>query len=190
MNLETRLEELGDRLERSIAADLRTQRRTAVAVTPRARRTRPRLLAGSTLGLVGVGAALMLALGGSSAPPAYAITQTGDGTVFVKFSFVGARTLSDVDRDLIARFHETVLINTAPGPATVSGPVMCTPTPDTAVAGDPLPSGPRVKVLLGTDGTAVIPSGDTGAGTVHLSSCQTYVSYPHSSTGTGNTGTG
>ena len=38
-------------------------------------RARPRVLAGSTLGLAGVGAALVLALSGSAAAPAFAITK-------------------------------------------------------------------------------------------------------------------
>ena len=48
---------------------------------------RPRVLAGSTLGLAGVGAALVLALGGSAAPPAFAITKQGDGSVLVKLNY-------------------------------------------------------------------------------------------------------
>jgi hypothetical protein len=88
MKIDTRLEEIGDRLERSVAADLRTEQRAAGAAATRARRTRPRLLAGSTLGLAGVGAALVLALGGTAATsPAYAITQKGDGSVFIKFNY-------------------------------------------------------------------------------------------------------
>ena len=53
----------------------------------RAGRSRPRVLAGSTLGLAGVGAALVLALGGSAtASPAYAITTNGDGSVTVQIN--------------------------------------------------------------------------------------------------------
>ncbi len=152
-------------------------------------RARPRVFAGSTLGLAGIGAALLLALGGSAAPPAYAITQKADGTVFVQINFAGRQTLLAADGMLVAKYHETALINIASGPATVEGPVSCAPTPDPAAPGDPSPSGPAVTILLGQNGTATIPSGDTGAGTVHLTSCQTYVSYPHSNTGnTGNSG--
>ena len=54
-------------------------------VRPRTR-ARPRVLAGSSLGLVGVGAALVLALSGSAAPPAFAITRSGDGSVLVNIN--------------------------------------------------------------------------------------------------------
>jgi hypothetical protein len=47
---------------------------------------RPRILAGSTLGLAGVGAALLLALSGSAASPAFAITKKSDGSVLVKLN--------------------------------------------------------------------------------------------------------
>jgi len=47
-------------------------------------RARPRVLAGSTLGLAGIGAALVLALGGSATPPAFAVTRHHDGSVAVK----------------------------------------------------------------------------------------------------------
>jgi hypothetical protein len=154
----------------------------------RVRRLRPRALAGSTLGLAGVGAALVLVLGGSTASPAFAITQKDNGTVFVKINFGGQRTLMAADQTLIAKYHETAVINIAAGPATTEGPVNCTPTPDPYAPGDASPTGPTVTILLGSDGTGTIPSGDTGAGTVHLSGCQTYVSYPHSNTGSGNSG--
>jgi hypothetical protein len=189
------LERLGEALRASTTIDLAREERAARPTRARAGarrpRPRPRVLAGGTLGLAGVAAAALLAFSGTAATsPAYAITQKSDGTVFVKINFWGRQTLIAADTKLIARFHETALINTAPGPATVQGPVKCTPTPDRYVSGDPTPSGPPVKILLGTDGTGVIPSGDTGAGTVHLASCATYVSYPNSNSGSGNTGAG
>src|SRR5579863_9680933 len=46
-------------------------------------RLRPRVLAGSTLGLAGGGTALVLALGAASSTPAYAVTTNGDGSVLV-----------------------------------------------------------------------------------------------------------
>jgi hypothetical protein len=48
------------------------------------RARRPRVLAGSTLGLAGVGAALVLTLGGSAASPAFAVIARRDGSVSVK----------------------------------------------------------------------------------------------------------
>jgi hypothetical protein len=186
MTIDTRLEQLGDHLERSVAADLRDEQRAAGAVTTRAPRRRPRLLAGSTLGLAGVGAALVLALGGTAeTSPAYAITQKGDGTVFVKFNygFAGPHTLGDADAKLRADYNETILVNEAPGPATVTGPLNCTP-----VKGFDAGAKTPVKVLLGKDGTGMIPSGNTGAGIVHLTGCYLYNDAGPSNTG--NTGNG
>lgn len=45
---------------------------------------RPRVLAGSTLGLAGVGAAVVLGLSATDTPPAYAVTRHQDGSVSVK----------------------------------------------------------------------------------------------------------
>ncbi|MFZ0091595.1 MAG: hypothetical protein WAL63_18970 [Solirubrobacteraceae bacterium] len=182
------LERFGDDLNRAACRELPID---SGPVRARVRLPRPRFLARGSLALVGVAAAVLFAFSGTAAtPPAYAITKKSDGTVLVKINYGGRRTLLAADGELVARFHETALVNPVPGPATVNGPVSCRPTPDTAAPGDPLPPGPRVKVLLGKDGTGVIPSGDTGAGTVHLSSCQTYVSYPDSNTGSGSTGNG
>jgi hypothetical protein len=155
----------------------------------RARRPRPRVLAGSTLGLAGVGAALVLALGGSAAPPAFAITTNGDGSVLVNIKRL--ESLPAANHKLTAMgIHEQVTIYMATGAAAVSGPVTCTPGP-----GAGLPS-PPVKVLVGTDGTEVIGAGqsggNTGEGTFHLDHCTVA---PNSDTGpgtgnTGNTGAG
>jgi hypothetical protein len=193
MKIDTRLEELGDRLERSAAADLRTEQRTSGAGATRARRTRSRLLAGGSLGLAGVGAAVLLALSGTAGTsPAYAITPKGDGTVFVKINSGGHNTLLTADTKLVDKYHETVLITTAPGQSTNPAAIDCAPTADRYAPGDPTPSGPRVKLLIGKDNTfvgpIVGPSGNSGPGTLHLVSCQTYVSYPHSNTGSGNSG--
>ncbi|MFZ0043141.1 MAG: hypothetical protein WAK93_17665, partial [Solirubrobacteraceae bacterium] len=144
-----------------------------------------------TLGLAGVGVALVLALsaGGAAAPPAYAITQKNDGSVLVKFNTVTDGQpyhgyLYAVDRMLVSKYQEEILVNYAPGPAVVPGPVNCTPARD-ADAG--MPKTP-VKVLLGANGTAVIPSGTTGAGTVHLGACSLFIDNPSSNAG--NTGVG
>ncbi len=89
-----------------------------------------------------------------------------------------------VDRMLTANYQEEIMVSYAPGPAAVPGPVQCTATR----GGDPgLPKTP-VSVLLGQNGTAVIPSGTTGAGTVHLASCSLYINTPGSNAG--NTGAG
>jgi hypothetical protein len=145
---------------------------------------RPRILAGSTLGLAGVGAALVLALSGSAATPAFAITREGDGSVLVQLN--QNQNLPQVNAKLTAMgTHEQITIYEAAGPAAVSGPVTCTPGPG---AGQP---NPPVRVLQGTDGTEVNGSGqsagNTGAGTWHLARCTVA---PDSDTGpgTGNTG--
>lgn len=203
MNVETRLQELGDRLERSVASDLRTSK---VALT-RARRSRPRLLAGSTLGLAGVGAAVLLALSGTAAtPPAYAITAKSDGTVLVRINFGGENTLAVADAKLVAKYHEAVTYlrasllgtkggpsDTAPGQSASPAPIECAPTADPG--GSP-PAGPKVKLLIGKNNTFVLPSDNTGGGaTEHLVSCQTYAENPGGNSGmgsgsssTGNTG--
>jgi hypothetical protein len=152
---------------------------------------RPRVLAGSTLGLAGVGAALVLALSGSTAPPAFAITKEGDGSVLVNLNYVQNENLPQVNRKLTAMgTHEQITIYMATGAAPVSGPVTCTPGP-----GAGLPR-PPVKVLVGAHGTEVIApgqsGGNTGEGTFHLDHCTVA---PDSDTGpgtgnTGNTGAG
>ena len=146
---------------------------------------RPRVLAGSTVGLAGVGAALVLALGAASSPPAYAITTNGDGSVTVQIDENSA--LPQANAKLAAMgIHEQVTIFMASGPAAVSGPVACTTAPGANVSGPPL------KVLVGTDGTEMIApgetAGNTGVGTWHLDRC--VVDGDSGTVGTGNTGTG
>ncbi|MGO9822948.1 MAG: hypothetical protein ACLPTJ_20145 [Solirubrobacteraceae bacterium] len=151
-------------------------------------RARPRVLAGSTLGLAGVGAALVLALGGSAAPPAFAITTNGDGSVLVNINRL--QSLPAANHKLTAMgIHEQVTIYMASGAATVSGPVTCTAAP-----GANLP-GPQLKVLVGKDGTEVISpgetAGNTGVGTDHLDHCVVTGDTGSSDTGSaGNTGAG
>lgn len=134
----------------------------------RVRRLRPRVLAGSTLGLAGVGVALVLALGTSATPPAYAVTKSGDGSVTVQLATPSG--LIGANRKLTAMgTHEQIMIQMARGAAPVSGPVNCVPTPP----GASMP-GPPVKAIVGTDNTVVIGSGNTGAGTWHVAGCSLY----------------
>jgi hypothetical protein len=177
-DLDPDLERLGDALRASTSTDLAREQQAAHTNRPepgRARPRRPRLLAGGTLGLAGVGAALVLALGGSTAAPAFAVTRQADGSVLVTVNVAQTTQpwVLGADRKLAAMgIDEQIGVpNTQPGPATVSGPVSCTP-----LGGVNTPAGPPVKVLLGTDGTQVIPSSTTGAGTVHVSSCVYYKS--------------
>jgi hypothetical protein len=140
---------------------------------------RPRVLATSTLGLAGVGTALVLALGASS-PPAYAVTTSGDGSVLVTINQDSA--LPQANAKLAAMgLDERVEIFVAAGPATASGTVTCTPAPGANISGPPL------KVLVGQDGTEIIrpgqTAGNTGVGTWHLDHCAVV-----SVSGTGNSG--
>jgi hypothetical protein len=154
---------------------------------------RPRVLAGGSLGIAGIAAVATLAFSGGAAAPAFAVTRQADGGVLVTVS--SAQGLPGADRQLIAMgINEEVNYSTAPGPATSSAPVACA-----SVAGpgsgyhtpsgyeSAKPSGAPVKLLLGTDNTQVIPSGQTGAGTVHLTTCVYYPAGP--GTQLGNSGT-
>ncbi len=183
VDFDPNLERLGEALHASTTVDLAREHQAAHAHRPEPRRARlPRLLAGGTLGLAGVGAALVLALSGSAAPPAFAVTKSSDGSVLVTLNQDSA--LPQVNRKLIAMgTDEQITIYMAPGAAAVSGPVTCTPAPGV--------SGPTVKVLNGADGTYVVPSGNTGAGTWHLDRCTTTGDSGSRNTGnSGNTGAG
>jgi hypothetical protein len=139
-----------------------------LAEAPRRAWTRPRVLAGGTLAVAGAAAVLAVALSGSAAPPAFAITRGDDGSVLVKINRL--ESLPEANHKLAAMgIHEYVSIVMATGSAAVSGPVTCTPAPGAN------PSGPPLKVLIGDDGTETISpgqtAGNTGVGTFHLDSC-------------------
>jgi hypothetical protein len=145
---------------------------------------RPRLLAGSTLGLAGAGTALALVLTAAGSTPAYAVTTEGNGSVLVTINENSA--LPQANAKLAAMgIHEAVTIYMAAGPAAVSGPVTCTPGPGAGLPNPPL------KVLVGNDGTEVIAAGqsvgNTGEGTWHLDRC-TVAPDSDTGSGTGNTG--
>jgi hypothetical protein len=147
---------------------------------------RPRVLAGSTLGLAGVAAALMLGLTALGSTPAYAVTKNGDGSVLVTLNQNSA--LPQANAKLTAMgIHEQITIYMASGAAAVSRPVTCTPAPGVSN----LP-GPPVKVLVGKDGTQVVApgtgAGNTGAGPWHLAAC--HLTGDNGSGNTGNTGAG
>jgi hypothetical protein len=145
-------------------------------------RPRPRVLVGGTLGLAGVAVALVVALGGSTASPAFAITRSGDGSVLVKINRL--ESLPDANRKLASMgIDERVTIYMATGPAAVGSPVTCTRAPGSNLSGPPL------KVLVGKDGTEVISpgqtAGNTGTGIYHLDHCVVA-----GAGNTGNTGAG
>jgi hypothetical protein len=146
------------------------------------RRSRPRVIAGGTLALAGVGTAVTLGLTATGSTPAFAVTKTGDGTVLVNINQITSLPHGG-NAELAAMGVGGLVIQMAGGPAAVSGPVTCTRAP-----GVP---GPIVKILVGQDGTEVIApgttAGNTGAGTWHLAACHT--TGPDAGN-TGNTGTG
>jgi hypothetical protein len=195
------LERLGDALRASTTTDLASEQQAAHASRPdpgRAARSRvlrrPRILAGGTLGLAGVGAALVLALGGTSAAPAFAVTRQNDGSVLVTVNFNQAKAqnapwLRGADLKLAAMgIDEQINAEYQPGTAASSRPVTCAP-----MRGVTTPTGPPIKVLLGTDGTQAVPSGTTGAGTtLHIGSCVYYTTPTPipGGDGTGNSGAG
>lgn len=145
-------------------------------------RRRPRLLAGSTLALAGVGAALVLVLGGTAATtPAFAITRSADGSVLVHLNYVENLNLPQLNARLHSMgLHEGVTIAMATGAARVSGPVTCSQGPGATTP---------VKVLVGANGTEVIKPGQSGdntaEGSFHLDSCVT-----RGDGAAGNSGTG
>jgi len=165
-------------------SDLTREHGAALAVAERpepgrTRRPRRRVLAGGTLALAGAGAGLTLALTAGASTPAFAVTKTADGSVLVTINQNSA--LPQANAKLTAMgIHEQITIYMASGAAAASGAVTCTPAPGV--------SGPTVKVLIGTNGTEVIGSGNTGAGTWHLASCK--ATGGTSSGNTGNTGAG
>jgi hypothetical protein len=170
-------EHLWQDLEREHGAKLAQAERPAAS---RARLRRPRVLAGGTLGLAGVGAALVLALGGSAAP-AFAVTKSDDGSVLVHLNYVTNQNLGQANQKLAQMATgEQITIYMAGGAASASGPVTC--------ASGPGVSGPAVKVLVGANGTEVIAPGQSGGntaeGSFHLTRCVTT-----SGTSAGNTGT-
>jgi hypothetical protein len=157
----------------------------------RTRRPSSRLIAGGTLAVAAVGAAVTLGLtstGSTTAggtrivTDAYTITQSSSGPVLVQIN--QEESIVAADKKLNAMLKEQVVVRTASGPASVKGPVTCTPGVSNL-------QGPTVKVLLGTDGTQVIAPGttgnNTGVGTWHLTACSVY---PSADMGTGGPGSG
>jgi hypothetical protein len=157
------LDRFGDELNRAAHRELSTPARSRVS--------RPRLFAGGTLGLAGVGTALVLALSGSTAAPAFAVTTNSDGSVLVQLNYDANQNLPQANAKLAAMgTGEAVTIYMAPGAASARGPVTCTPAP-----GDSNPSAPTVKVLVGANGTEVMAAGqsagNTAEGSFHLDRC-------------------
>ena len=174
------LQRFGDELHRAAHRELSTHSKPV-----RTRVPRPRLLAGGSLGLAGVAAAVVVAVSGSAAPPAWAVTRTGDGSVLVKLNYVSGQNLGQANAKLAAiGTHEQIGIDMAAGAASAGGAVTCTRAPSA--------SGPAVKVLVGANGTEVIgagqSAGNTAEGSFHMVSCT--VTGDTGSGNSGNTGAG
>ena len=169
------LERLGEALRASTTIDLARDEQTAHADRPEPGRAgflrRPRVLAGGSLGLAGVGTALALALtaGGAAAPPAFAITNNHQGTLTVNVAQPGDGLFALNPK--LAKYGEHIEFTMAQGPATSPGVVSCVASPQGATV-----SGPAINVTVGPadSNTQTIASGNTGAGTWHVASCQRY----------------
>jgi hypothetical protein len=126
----------------------------------------PSVVAGSTLGIASVATALVLVLGGSTAAPAFAVTQNNDGSVLVTLNSVGDQNLPEVNAKLASMgLHEGVTIYMASGPATLSGAVNCALGPGAKTP---------VEVLVGTNGTETNgpqSTDEAAAGSFHLDHC-------------------
>lgn len=134
--------------------------------------TRPRILAGGSVGLAGLAAGLVLAFSGSTAPPAFAITQNSDGSLLVHLYHVSDGQVARLQIHAMG-IQGTLEWAIVRGPATVPGPITCQ-------TGDP---GQHVEMLLGSDGTDVVPADTRGAGPWHLSECTIYADNGVSTTG-------
>ncbi len=155
MKIDPKLDELGDRLERSAAADLRSEQRTPGAVMAWARQRRSRLLASSSLGLAGIGAAVVIVLGGTAAtPPAFAITRHDDGSVLVQLS--AQEDIAQANQKLATMgINEQITLYSNPNPTAASGRENCAPGPGAGVPNPP------IKVVVNTDNAD--NTGTTGA---------------------------
>jgi hypothetical protein len=136
---------------------------------------RPRIAAGGSLGLAGVVTGLVLAFSGSTAPPAFAITHDADGSLLVHLYHVSDLQAAEQQIDAM-NIQGTLVVGKARGPATVPGPITCS-------TADP---GQQVEMLLGSDGTDVVPAGTPGAGPWHLGLCS--IAPGNGGSSTGNTG--
>jgi hypothetical protein len=136
--------------------------------------------------LAGVGAALVLILGGATGtPPAFAVTLQPDGSVLVTVNVDQSTPwVGPADRKLAAMgIDEQILLSYENGELPVNGRVNCTP-----LRGADAPSGPPVKVLFSRHDTPISSAGNTGPGDTRVSGCA-YFKTPGEGD-TGNTGNG
>ena len=81
--------------------------------TKRARRARPRVVAGTSLALTGVVAALVLVFSAASSPPAFAVSHNADGTFTVTLQKIAA--IHGANARLAALGIRARLVEVAPG---------------------------------------------------------------------------
>jgi hypothetical protein len=124
--------------------------------------SRPRILAGGSLGLAGVAAGLVLAFSGSTAAPAFAVTQNADGSLLVHLNYLALSQGAAQQQINAADIPGQISFGTSRGPAPVPGPITCS---------NDVPGAQQVEMLLGSDGTYVVPAGQQGAGSWHLVEC-------------------
>jgi hypothetical protein len=158
------LDRFGDELHKAVRHELRSGNQSVAARVMR----RPRILAGSALGLAGIATTAVLALGASTAAPAFAVTQQTDGTVLVSVNLSETNTpwvQGANDKLASMGINEQILLNASDqsdpsSPAT--SPVSCTP-----VTGASAPTGPPIKVQV----TGQVPTGLPGAGSTSIYGC-------------------
>ena len=182
MKIDSKPEELGDRLERSVAADLRSEQRPSGAVMMWVRQRRLRLPASSSLGLAGIGAAVLFGLSGTAATsPAFAITTHHDSSVLVQLN--SQEDIAQANQKLVAMgINEQITLSSNPNPTAAGGAENRTPGPGAGAANPP------IKLVVNTDNAD--NTGTTGAVVCVVGPHTSSGPYPgdSGSTGTGNTG--
>ena len=152
--------------------------RADARVAARARRTRPRLLAGTTAGVAASAAAVTLLLSATASAPAFAVTRHDDGSVSVKINHTAS--VAEVNRKLAAMgIHKIDKRALAAGDAASSIPscssippgwkgawvrVAGVPTAYDTGSGDNLAPGTWQLVICSPDNVGNTGSGNTGAG--------------------------
>jgi hypothetical protein len=100
---------------------------------------RPRVLAGGSLGLAGIGAAVVVALSAGAAAPtqAFAITQHHDGSVLVQLN--SQEDLGQANQKLAAMgINEQITLYPSPNPSAYRGVEDCTAAPGAAAPNPPI----------------------------------------------------
>jgi hypothetical protein len=132
----------------------------------RARRLRPRVLAGSTLALAGAGAALTVTLTATASTPAFAVTRQHDGSVSVKVS--SRSGIAGANRELAAMgIHERVraVSDSQPVPLNCLAPGAGPDGKSLVIAGSPMVlTGPVSTSMSGNTGSGNAGTGNNGAG--------------------------